>query len=253
MMFWFCLRRRLRVACSHRGSDCAYGAARIVVQLPSRVVRRRARLRHSTANHRRCGFKLTACSTCCGWRMLSTAALSRRVLRGGDSIRPGTARWTLSRSPSAAPTRRSRRTPPGGGDSAFLLHPRLLRRVRCQRPLRLGLRMRRARILVQPSNRTARRCAHLRHSRLAIGDAASSPATWATYGGRRRRRARRLTAADPSAAERRRRRGWRRGRGWPASDAWSTAEVTERSAAEHGAASRQLFCQLIGTVGTTVP
>ena len=56
-MFWFCLRRRLRVACSHRGSDCAYGAARIVVQLPSRVVRRRARLRHSTANHRQSGLE----------------------------------------------------------------------------------------------------------------------------------------------------------------------------------------------------
>ena len=38
---------------------------------------------------------------------------------GSDSIRPGTARWTLARPPSAAPTRRSRRTTTCGGDSAF--------------------------------------------------------------------------------------------------------------------------------------
>ena len=68
------------------------GAARIVVQLPSRVVQRRARPRRSAASNRRCGFKLTACSTCCGSRMLPTAALSRRALSSGDSIRPGTAR-----------------------------------------------------------------------------------------------------------------------------------------------------------------
>ncbi len=66
---------------------------------------------------------------------------------GSDSIRPGTARWTLSRSPSAAPTRRARRTPPAAATRRFPLSPRLLRRVRCQRPLRPGLRMRRACIL----------------------------------------------------------------------------------------------------------
>ena len=49
-------------------------------------------LRHPTASHRRCGFKLTACSTCCGWRVPPTAAPSRRALSSGDSIRLGTAR-----------------------------------------------------------------------------------------------------------------------------------------------------------------
>ena len=61
-MFQTCLRRRLRVACNRRGFDCAYVAERILVELPSRVVRRRARLRHSAASHRRCDFKLTACA-----------------------------------------------------------------------------------------------------------------------------------------------------------------------------------------------
>ena len=86
LMFRTCLRRRLRVACNRRGFDCAYVEARIFAELPIRVVRRRVRLRHSAASHRRCDLKLTACATCCGWRLLSTAARSRRVLRGGDSI-----------------------------------------------------------------------------------------------------------------------------------------------------------------------
>ena len=86
LMFRTCLRLRLRVACSRRGFDCAYVEARIIAELPIRAVRRRDRLRRSAASHRRCDLKLTACATCCGWRMLSTAARSRRVLRGGDSI-----------------------------------------------------------------------------------------------------------------------------------------------------------------------
>ncbi len=92
-MFWPCLRRRLRVACSWRSFDCAYVAERILVELPIRVVRRRARLRHSAASNRRCDFKLTghaAGGEChrqqhCLGGFCAAASRSDRARQGGPS------------------------------------------------------------------------------------------------------------------------------------------------------------------------
>ena len=142
-MFQTCLRRRLRVACNRRGFDCAYVAERILVELPIRAVRRRVRLRHSAASHRRCDFKLTACAM---FYVASGECHRQQHWLGGfcaaasrsDRARPGGPSYSLHLRPRpgvldglhAAATRR------------FLLSLRLLRRASCRRPLRLGLCMR---------------------------------------------------------------------------------------------------------------
>ena len=71
-----------------------------------------------------------------GWRMpFDSSTLSAGSVRRRLDL---TGRGQVDHSPSTASTRRSR-WPPHGGDSAFLLSLRLLRRVSCRRPLRLGL------------------------------------------------------------------------------------------------------------------
>ena len=142
-MFRTCLHRRLQVACNHRGADCAYGTARIVVQTalsggaascsPQAIRSQPSAMRlqaHGLLDMLRVANAIDSST-------VSTGSEQRRLdPTGRGQVDP------LTVSICGPDPAFSRRPPLCGGDSAFPLSPRLLRRARDQRFLRLDLRIR---------------------------------------------------------------------------------------------------------------